>query len=138
MAALIEHDQQVNDTAPVVDLVDRVDNIENKFNSSLGYLTDNWQFGFTVRYLGGAVQSVTADPTVATGNSIGSQLYADIYGSYRITDQLGVRIGIENVTDEESPVVTQLFQNNGSADTTSAGIYDVRGTFWYLSLDYSF
>ena len=26
----------------------------------------------------------------------------------------------------------------GSADTTSAGIYDVRGTFWYLSLDYSF
>ena len=104
----------------------------------MGYLTGNWQFGFTVRYLDGAVQSVTADPTVATGNSIGSQLYADIYGGYRITDQFGVRIGIENVTDEESPVVTQLFQNNGSADTTSSGIYDVRGTFWYLSLDYSF
>ena len=135
---LLEHDQQVNDTAPVVGLVGRVDNIENKFNSSLGYLTDNWHIGFTVRYLGGAVQSVTADPTVATGNSIGSQLYTDIYGSYRITDQFGVRIGIENVTNEESPVVTQLFQNNGSADTTSAGIYDVRGTFWYLSLDYSF
>lgn len=85
-------------------------------------------------------QRLDADPAVAVavGNNIDSVTYLDIFGAYNFTGQLTLGVGIENLTDESSPVVTQLFENNGSADTTSAGIYDIRGTFWYVSLGYTF
>jgi len=135
---LLEHDRQVNDGTNVEDLVGRVDNIENKINASLRFSNERWNFGGTVRYLGDGQQRLDADPVIALGNSIDSVTYLDIFGAYNFTDQLTLGVGIENLTDESSPVVTQLFENNGSADTTSAGIYDIRGTFWYVSLGYTF
>jgi len=135
---LLEHDRKVNDTSEVEDLVGRVDNIENRLNASLRYENYKWLFGSTLRYFDSAVQDIDADPMTATGNAIGSITYFDIFGEYRFSDNVALRLGVENLFDEESPVVTQLFENNGGADTTSAGIYDIRGTFGYMSLKYNF
>lgn len=134
---LLEHDRKVNDTLEVEDLVGRVDNIEDRLNLTLDYQTDNWVVGTTLRYLSDAKQSMNADPSVAIGNDIPSITYLDFFSTYNITDKLSLGFGVKNLTDKESPVVTNLYENNGSADTTVAGIYDVRGRFMYLTLNYS-
>ncbi|MDD9798329.1 MAG: TonB-dependent receptor, partial [Alphaproteobacteria bacterium] len=135
---LLEHDRKVNDTSDVEDLVGRVDNIENRLNASLRYENYKYLLGASLRYFDSAVQHIDANPMTATGNNIGSITYFDIFGEYRFADNVALRLGVENLFDEKSPVVTQLFENNGGADTTSAGIYDIRGTFGYMSLKYNF
>ncbi len=135
---LLEHTRKVNDTAKEEDLAGRVDNIENKINTSLKFSRESWYAGLTMRYLDSAVQSINADPSVALGNKIDSIVYTDLFGGFQATDQLQIGAGIENIGDEESPVVTQLFENTGSADTTASGIYDIRGRFFYLGATYRF
>lgn len=135
---LLEHKRKVNDTAATEDLAGRVDNIENQIYLKADYDTDEWGVGLIARYKGSAVQNVSADPTVALGNDIDSQLYLDLYGVVTLTDNAQLRVGIKNATDEESPIITGLFELNGGADTTFPGIYDVRGRFMYLNASYNF
>lgn len=135
---LLEHTRKVNDLADEQDLTGRVDNIENRFNTTLKLSLSNWYIGAAMRHLDDAVQSVEADPSVALGNNIDSVTYFDIFAGYQATSKLLISAGVENVSDEESPIVTQLYENNGSADTTAPGIYDVRGLFGYVQASYKF
>ena len=135
---LLSHERMVNDETPVEELAGRVDNIENKARVSARFIQDKWSIGTTARYLDSAVQDIDADPTVAVGNDIGSVFYLDLFGNYNITDQMAFSAGVENLFNEEAPIVTQLFENNGSADTVASGIYDIRGTFGYVGLKYTF
>jgi outer membrane receptor protein involved in Fe transport len=135
---LLSHDRRVNDETDVEDLAGRVDNIENKARGSLRYIQDNWSLGSTVRYLDSAVQSIDADPAVAVGNDIGSVFYVDLFGNFDISEKLSFSAGVENLFNEKAPIVTQLFENNGSADTVASGIYDIRGTFGYAGVKYKF
>ncbi|WP_158658111.1 TonB-dependent receptor domain-containing protein [Agarilytica rhodophyticola] len=135
---LLEHTRKVNDLAQEQDLAGRVDNIENRINTTLQLTQSNWYIGMTVRHLDDAVQSIDADPTIALGNDIDAVTYLDLFAGYQATPKLLISAGVENVTDEESPIVTQLYENNGSADTTAPGIYDVRGLFGYVQASYKF
>lgn len=129
---LTERDRQVNDEVAVEDLVGRVDNLENRLRATLSYEDESFRFGATVRHLDSAVQSVTADPAVAVGNDVPSRTYVDLFGSFNLTDTIEINAGVENLFDEQPPIVTDLFENNGSADTVASGIYDIRGTFFFV------
>jgi len=135
---LLEHTRNVNDEAEEEDLTGRVDNIENRFNTTLQLIDNDWYAGFAVRWLDEAVQSVSADPTVAVGNTVDAVTYLDVFAGYNLTDNLTISGGVENIGDEDAPTVTQLYENSGSADAVAAGIYDVRGTFGYLKAVYKF
>jgi len=135
---LLDRERQVDGEAEVEDLSGRVDNIENKIRASGRYIRDNWSVGTTVRYLGSAVQDVDADETVAVGNAVDSVFYADVFGTYDINENLVFSAGVENLFDQEPPIVTDLFENNGSADTVASGIHDIRGTFGYVGVKYKF
>lgn len=135
---LIEHERKVNDTAEVEDLAGRVDNIEDKVHLRVDYERDDWNIGMTARYKGDAVQNIEADPDIAVGNNIDAQLYLDLHGGLRLSESINLRAGVKNATDEESPIITGLFELNGGADTTSPGLYDIRGRFWYLNATYTF
>jgi len=135
---LLEHTRTVNDVALEEDLAGRVDNVEDKLNLTLIYETPLWNAGLTFRYLASSQQDLTADPDIALGNNVDSLTYIDFHGGIKPSEHIRLSVGIENLTDEESPVVTQLFENNGSADTTVAGIYDIRGRFYYLNAVYTF
>lgn len=132
---LLSHERMVNDETAVEELAGRVDNIENKARVSARYINDRWSVGTTARYLDGAVQDIGSS---AAGNDIDSILYLDVFGNVNITDKIVFSAGVENLLNEEAPIVTQLFENNGSADTVAAGIYDIRGTFGYAGLKYTF
>ena len=135
---LLERDRQVNDTSPVEDLVGRVDNVEDKFNLAVHWSLDKFDVGLTLRHLGEGVQSVTADPEAAPGNRIDAVTYVDLYAGYRVNESLALRLGIENATNEDAPVVTSLFEGVGAGGAIAPGLYDVRGRFMFASLEFNF
>lgn len=136
---LLEHTRTVNDEAIEEDLVGRVDNIENKVNTNLTYSRDDWSFGVSARFLDSAVQTVDEiQLEEAFGNNISSQVYVDINGHYYLNDDLKIGFGIKNLTNKEAPVVTELYENNGSGSTTAGGVYDSRGQFFYIFGSYTF
>jgi outer membrane receptor protein involved in Fe transport len=63
--------------------------------------------------------------------NIPSQSYFDIAGTWNVTDYASVRFGINNVLDEEPPILTNgvTLRNNGNVYT---GVYDHLGMYWFL------
>ena len=135
---LLERDRQVNDTSPVEDLVGRVDNVENKFNLGVTYRADQFDFGLVLRYVGEGLQSISANPDAAPGNEIGALTYVDLFANYRFSDSITLRAGVENVANEDAPVVTSLFEGVGAGGAIAPGLYDVRGSFFYTGLEVNF
>ena len=135
---LLERDRQVNDTSAVEDLVGRVDNVEDKFNVGVSYRTDRFDLGLMLRYIGDGVQSISADPDVAPGNEIDALTYVDLFANYRFSDSITLRAGVENVANEDAPVVTSLFEGVGAGGAIAPGLYDVRGSFFYTGLEVNF
>ena len=136
---LIDHKRQADDAAAVEELVGRVDNIEHKINFTVAYDHTSWDVGVTGRLLDGAKQDLAADSAVALGNEIKPQYYFDLHGGVNLfNNRVRLSTGIENITNKRPPIVTQLFANTGSADVTAAGIYDVRGRFFYINTSFAF
>jgi len=135
---LLEREVRVNEDSPTEDILGRIDNPETKFRTSLTFGSDAYYVGMNYRYIDGGLQSTSADPAVATGNSIASMQYLDLFASFEWGPNFSSRIGIENITDEAAPIVTELYEKNGSADAIAAGLYDVRGQFAYINLSYKF
>jgi iron complex outermembrane receptor protein len=139
LSHLLEHTRKVNDEALEEDITGRVDNIQNKLNSTLTYSDDAWRLAVTARYLDSAVQTTNElQAAAAPGNNIGSQVYIDLNANYIVSEEFKIGVGIKNLTNREAPVVTELYENNGSGATTAGGIYDSRGQFFYLSGSYTF
>ena len=132
---LLERDRMVNDTSPVEDLLGRVDNVEDKINFGVSYSLDKLNIGAMVRYIGSGVQSVSANPNVATGNVIDSISYLDLYGRYQLSDTMAIRAGVENATGEDAPIISSLFEGVGAGGAIAPGLYDVRGQFIYAQLE---
>ncbi len=135
---LLTRDRKVNDASPTEDLVGRVDNIENKFNLGANYRLNRFDLGLVIRFLDEGVQSVSANPDVALGNDIDSITYVDLYARYQVSDALALRIGIENATDEDAPIVTSLFEGVGAGGAIAPGLYDVRGRYMFAGVEFSF
>lgn len=69
--------------------------------------------------------------------TIDSQNYIDLAASWAATDWLSVRGGINNVFDEEPPLVSQgvTARENGN---TYPGAYDALGQYWFLAATVEF
>ena len=78
-----------------------------------------------------------ADTTIEPVFRIPHYDYFDLGASYDVSagflDGLQVRVGVENLTDEDPPIFPSYTQAN-----TDPSQYDVLGRRYYLSLRYSF
>ena len=135
---LLERKVKVNEDNPTEDILGRVDNPETKYRTSLTLGNDKYYVGINYRYIDEGLQSTSADPEVAIGNAIDSVQYLDLFASFQWGQHFSSRVGIENVTDESAPIITELYEKNGSGDAVAAGLYDVRGQFSYINLSYKF
>jgi iron complex outermembrane receptor protein len=115
--------------------------------SFLGRSLPEWKWSFTLsyawqaltldarwRYIGGMKD---ADTTIEPVFRIPHYDYFDLGASYDVSagflDGLQVRVGVENLTDEDPPIFPSYTQAN-----TDPSQYDVLGRRYYLSLRYSF
>ncbi len=63
--------------------------------------------------------------------------YIDLAGSWQATDWLSVRLGVNNILDEEPPFVSQgvTARENGN---TYPGQYDALGQYWFIAANVEF
>jgi outer membrane receptor protein involved in Fe transport len=68
---------------------------------------------------------------------IDSQDYIDLAANWNVTDYATLRIGMNNIMDEEPPFVPQgvTARENGN---TYPGIYDPLGSYWFIGATLQF
>jgi outer membrane receptor protein involved in Fe transport len=70
----------------------------------------------------------TANPLTNTG--VDSTWYVDLTGSYELTDKITLRLGVNNVTDQEPRLYTPNVQAN-----TDPSTYDILGRRYFFGFD---
>ena len=66
------------------------------------------------------------------GGELSARSYLDLAGSWDITDQYSVRLGINNLTDQDPPLVDTLWSGPGTPNTW--GPYDTLGRQVFFAL----
>ena len=81
----------------------------------------------------GEVNYTGSTDEIADANLSGIQSYFDLYGTYTFMedDNASVRVGINNILDEEPPLVGGTLSTNANS---IAGFYDTFGRFMYGKL----
>ncbi len=64
-----------------------------------------------------------------------SKTYLDLTVGYTFWEKLTVTAGVDNLTDEEPPI---LYQNNVMNANTDVSTYDTVGTYYRVGLKYKF
>ena len=72
------------------------------------------------------------DSNTDQNKDIGSRDYIDLSLTWDVTDKSRLRLGINNLLDEEPPVLA------GFAGNTHTGIYDSLGQYWFAGLTVNF
>lgn len=87
----------------------------------------------TWRYIDEVEQAFTANDPI----DIDSQDYIDLAATWAVTDYATLRLGMNNVLDEEPPFVAQgvTARENGN---TYPGIYDPLGQYWFAGVSFQF
>ena len=79
-----------------------------------------------------------AEDRSLAGADLGSVSYIDLAGIWNVTGKIEVRAGMNNVFDEEPPIVVQaagpsIFGNGN----TFPGLYDALGRYWFAAVGLS-
>jgi outer membrane receptor protein involved in Fe transport len=75
----------------------------------------------------------STDPITCSCTGVGATVYADASTAWSPTDAFTLRLGIDNLTDQDPKLFTPD-QDSG----TNPSIYDVIGRRWYLTATYRF
>jgi iron complex outermembrane recepter protein len=62
----------------------------------------------------------------------------DIFGSWRFSDQLQLRAGIENLFDQDPPIVGAAPPSVSAAGQTDSSVYDILGRRFFVGLTAKF
>ena len=98
-------------------------------DASLGVSAVKWFGSYSLQYIGGA-DDINVDE--GPGSHVGSVVYHNVQGGYRITDQLQFAAGVDNLFDKAAPYVASWTDAN--TDTLT---YDLLGRRWYLKLTWN-
>ena len=95
---------------------------------------DAWTLGAKVRMFGEVDYTGDTD-AIADESLSGIQNYFDVFGTYTFLedDNATVRVGINNILDEEPPLVGGTLSSNANS---IANFYDTLGRFMYGKFTY--
>ena len=93
-----------------------------------------WDFSLnlTWRFIDGVKEKASATPI-----DIPSQDYFDLAASWDIADFVTLNLGVNNLLDEEPPIVTDGVTARVNGNTYS-GVYDHLGMYWFLGAKFQF
>ncbi|OZB05780.1 MAG: TonB-dependent receptor [Idiomarina sp. 34-48-12] len=95
---------------------------------------DIWTAQLKWRYFGGVDYNETVDELLL-GKGIGSQSYLDVVGTFNVSENTSVLLGINNILDKEPPLVGGSLSTNAN---TIAGFYDTLGRYIHASVTFRF
>jgi len=99
---------------------------EWKTNGSWTIGKDRWSGTYIVQMIGEVTDYFGAPGEI--GTDIDAVFYHNLQGTYRVSDSVEFRFGIDNVLDEEAPFVSSW--TDGNTDTM---VYSLMGRFVYAS-----
>jgi outer membrane receptor protein involved in Fe transport len=116
---------------------------ELKGRLSVGYAFSDYNVRWTMNYIDGMdvvnnnAARTDVNPLVALAPTVDSYMYHRLTGSWAITDDISLMLGIDNLTDEDPPIYTA---DNGAGvqSNTDPSTYDVLGRRYFLSADFRF
>lgn len=117
-----------------------------KGSYALGFDKGPWQTAINARFLGsGAVENDSTQAYIRANNNLPAVSYFDAYLGYVFTDAHSaegktrrIYLSVHNLADKEPPYVPGDSRNGNPGTSTTAGVYDVRGRFWRLGVEYGF
>jgi len=132
---LITHENTAFAGAETEELVgkitaDRGSFAEWKSNVNIRAAIENWQFAYSVRYIGKADDENGGGPI---GSSVPSVSYHDVQLKWSYSDNLQLSAGIDNLFDKKPPYLTSW--NDANTDVFT---YDTVGQRGYVTLAYQF
>ena len=80
-----------------------------------------------------SVLTGSTDPDVCDCTGVNSIMYSSLSTRWQATDELSLRVGIDNLTDEKPELYTPD-QDSG----TNPSVYDVVGRRYFVSVRYEF
>jgi iron complex outermembrane recepter protein len=107
--------------------------------TTLGYFAGDWSANLRWRHLPSIVPEGTIR-TTAQYHETSSYDVFDLAGRYTFRDNWELRFGIDNLLDEEPPIVNQRTVNEGYTQTgvTNPTFYDVLGRRYYVGMKINF
>ena len=87
-----------------------------------------WSANYKARYIGDTTEIAGGEP-----RKIGSVMYHDLSGGFAFENGIAVRLGVDNLFDEQPPVSLTNLNINYDIST-----YDPVGRFMYAQLSWDF
>jgi iron complex outermembrane receptor protein len=148
-----ERDEQIFAEDPIDDLVDDFGVPDTRWSSVVSVARDNWEFVWALRYISDTHTSTVAsidaecdsfdDSTEIAGTTPTAPVctadegwYNDLAATYS-ADRWSVSAGVNNVADEQPPIVDMSAGSNRLGRVTSSG-YDQFGRTFFVTATYGF
>jgi len=100
-------------------------------NLSLGIDREKWGASYRINYIGDADSQFQRVGATAPG--VGSVMYHHLEGSFRLSENLMLRGGINNLFDKDPPYYTDPIDQN-----TDPFTYDLLGRRYFMKVSYTF
>jgi outer membrane receptor protein involved in Fe transport len=139
---LDKYEIQDTPSSPIVDVRDTLTEggqFKYKMTNTLGYNFGGGRanVGLQWRYLP-SIQDDTAARNPATNVfPVGSYQSFNLFAGYSVNDRISLRMGIDNLTDED-PLIVGARPGDGNAEVTRADYYDVLGRRAYVGVKMTF
>lgn len=105
-----------------------------KSNFSTTWSYQDYTAGLTWRYLHSVEEEPGGTNFLPAYSRIGSYSYFDLFGSWQITENVGVDLSVTNLFDKEAPFVGNTIGTTSvNSGNTFPNYYDVIGRFYSLS-----
>ena len=101
---------------------------EWKGQASVQWNYNDLALTWTTHYIGSMASTTAFTPTQLEPYYTGDYYSHDLRASYKVNEQVAVRGGIVNLTDENPPYLPETFQGVG----TGSSNFDNRGRFFYV------
>lgn len=100
-----------------------------KASANLSYSTGPATFNLQYRYVDAMVDSSVAGLSTTAGFEISDRNYFDFGVALKVGERMNFRIGVNNFTDEQPPIIPTFDQSN-----TLPTVYDVMGRSYYVGV----
>jgi outer membrane receptor protein involved in Fe transport len=99
-----------------------------KATTTMTYSRNAWSAGMRWRYIGALRSLDTVSDPASTTPGTGAYHLVDLFGNWRINEQLSISGGINNLLNRDPPIVDGVIGN------TEASTYDVLGRAFYVAV----
>jgi len=102
--------------------------------TTVTYAADRWSLGLRNRFLPTIKSADSATNPISTVQGAGGYSMMDLFGNYRVNDNVSVRGGVDNLFDRDPAITGRNPGTTNAVGLTNPAYYDVLGRRYFVSL----